>query len=201
MQRLYALLLAGLLLAGSGISGLWASGSQEGMTLRVGTLPNMPAVPLIVAGDQGFFQNEGIAVEIRVYNHRAELLDALEQGQLDGAVLDAVSSVTAVLQDKPLRIVAAVPSYYGLYTAPGSSLDLEGLAAGTELQTGVHRHGSSAYMAAQFFPDRVLPAAGLRSSMCRTQGNDWRCWLMGSWSWRYCRSRWEPLRCRGAAAS
>ncbi|MBN1919704.1 MAG: ABC transporter substrate-binding protein [Anaerolineae bacterium] len=79
----------------SGMLALMLSGctesSSESVTLRVGVLPILDALPLYVAESEGFFAEAGVQVTLIPVASAAERDQLLQAGQLDGVISDLVA--------------------------------------------------------------------------------------------------------------
>jgi NitT/TauT family transport system substrate-binding protein len=75
-------------------------------TLNLGLLPISDVSPVYVGIDQGFFEEEGLKIEITNASGGAALLPAVVAGDLDFAVSNAVSPMIAESQGLDISIVA-----------------------------------------------------------------------------------------------
>jgi NitT/TauT family transport system substrate-binding protein len=75
-----------ILLSGLVLSGLGPAGAAEtkGPAFRFGTIPVLQSLPLFVAAEKGFFKEQGLAVEIVLFNSAMEKDVALSSGQIAG---------------------------------------------------------------------------------------------------------------------
>jgi two-component system, oxyanion-binding sensor len=71
--------------------------SLEKDELRLGVIPLVDAVPLIVARDKGFFARQGLEVEVSVEASWASIRDKVATGLLDGAQMLAPMPLAATL--------------------------------------------------------------------------------------------------------
>ena len=96
--------------------------------LRVGIGPVFDAIPLMLAQDRGYFQQEGVEVELVLFPNPHERDMALQAGHLDGAVNDllTVSFLTAAGFD--FRGTNIAKARFGIVASPQSGITtLEGL--------------------------------------------------------------------------
>lgn len=79
-------LFASLLLIGCG-------GEREPTTLRIAVLPIMDALPMYVAEEQGYFEDENLVVEFIPVTSAAERDQLIQAGQADGMINEILSTL------------------------------------------------------------------------------------------------------------
>jgi NitT/TauT family transport system substrate-binding protein len=146
MKRLLALLPA-LVLAGCGTT------APEPVTLRIGVLPILDALPMYVADSQGYFAEHGVRVEFVPVSAAAERDQLMQAGQIDGMINDLVSTVLYNQEEIQIVIVrfarTATPTFpqYAILAAGDSGIgapsDLVGvpigISEGTVIEYVTHR--------------------------------------------------------------
>jgi len=77
--------------------------------MKIGGLPTLSLAPVVIALARGYFNQEGLLVELVSFNNEAEILTALSAGQIDAAVSVTPSAglVSAVARGVEVRIVAS----------------------------------------------------------------------------------------------
>jgi NitT/TauT family transport system substrate-binding protein len=102
--------------------------------VRFGVLPVVDTLPLIVAKDSGYFNAEGIDLEIISFQSALERDAALQAGKLDGYFGDILNSILLIQSGQKVKIITTVfhthPEHrmFGIVTAPGSGItDIAGL--------------------------------------------------------------------------
>jgi NitT/TauT family transport system substrate-binding protein len=81
-----------LSLAGCAATSGSATGNQEvKSTLNVGLLPGTDAIPFIIAKEKGFFEKQGLEVNIQVFKSAKDRDAAFQSGALDGVNSDEVA--------------------------------------------------------------------------------------------------------------
>ncbi|HBY98236.1 MAG TPA: hypothetical protein DEP84_30540 [Chloroflexi bacterium] len=85
------LLLLAVLLAGC--SGLPSAARPEDKTIKIGLLPITDVIPIYVAQKEGYFQAEGVTVQIVPVSSAAERDTFLQTGQIDALLNDLPSTV------------------------------------------------------------------------------------------------------------
>lgn len=124
-------------------TGLGAAQAQE--TVTVGMANSVNQVPSLVAADQGFFQDEGINVEIMPVRRGTIAIEAIVAGSMQFAEVSTVALFAAVDNGIPLvTIGAGSRGFTGkMIGAPDigdvqSLADLKGKRIGIQVGTGVH---------------------------------------------------------------
>lgn len=80
-----------------------AGGAQPEVTIRVGVLPILDALPMYVAEAQGYFAEEGVAVEFVPVSSAADRDQLMQSSQTDSMINDLVS--TMLYNDEETQIV------------------------------------------------------------------------------------------------
>jgi NitT/TauT family transport system substrate-binding protein len=105
-----ALLALSLALTACGGSGANAEETGGLTKITVGTLPIVTNAPLALGVEKGFFEEEGLDVELTNGQGGASLMPAVINGQYDFAFSNNVSIMTARSQGMPVKVVAAASS-------------------------------------------------------------------------------------------
>ncbi len=129
-------------------------------TLRFGILPVLDTLPLQVAETEGLFDQEGLDVELVVFQSALERDTAMQAGQIDGYFGDLVATLLLIAKGADMRV--ATISYrtrlgqpmFGISSAPDEIVKpLSGLKGATI--------GISATTIIEYLLDRILEAEGL----------------------------------------
>jgi len=134
--------------------------AEEDTTLKVGLLPIMDALPFFVAQQQGYFEGEGINVEMVPVKSAQESNALLQAQEIDGVLTD-LQTVALFNQETPqLKIIAiarrAYPDYphFRIVAAKGFEVngpdDLAGVPVGISKNTII-----------EYLSDRLLAEYGL----------------------------------------
>jgi len=134
----------------------------EDTNLKMGLLPILDVIPFYVAEQSGYFEDEGINVEL-VPVKSAQERDALMQaGEIDGMLNDLISTGLFNRDEAQIKIVATARRAYPespqfrVLAAPGSEIgsvqDLAGVPIGISQNTVI-----------EYITDRLLEAEGLSS--------------------------------------
>lgn len=124
-------------LTGCGVGEGSAIEVLPGDTIKVGIIPTSAAAPMYVAMEQGYFEDEGLKVEVQIAQNAAAVAPSVLNGQLQFGFAAASPFIGAVSKGLPLYAVANSSSNSldgsdetGLMTSPGSGIerprDLEG---------------------------------------------------------------------------
>ncbi len=160
MRRLtltVSILILGLLLAACG------GAAPEPVTLRIGVLPILDALPMYVAEAEGYFEEAGVTVEFVPVSSAAERDQLMQAGQIDGMINDLVSTMLYNKDKVQITVVrfarTATPDYpqFRILAAPGSGVESVEDLVGTEI-------GISEGTVIEYTTDRLLEAEGIDPS-------------------------------------
>jgi len=135
----------------------------ESGKIKLGILPVIDTLPLIVADSEGLFKAEGIDVELVVFNSALEKESALTSGGLDGSFGDLITSLLQVKNgtDTKLVIESSHTSknnrMFALLASPGSGINNLDKIKNEEVAIST---GSII----EFFLDRILVSKGIEPS-------------------------------------
>jgi NitT/TauT family transport system substrate-binding protein len=108
-------------------------GEPEVATINLGLLPLADVAPVHLGIAEGFFEDEGLEVQVQVVQGGAAAIPALVSGDLDITFGNYVSFFLASSQGVDLRIIAeqnrATPGFSSIMTLPDS-----GIASPTDLE-------------------------------------------------------------------
>jgi NitT/TauT family transport system substrate-binding protein len=137
-----------------GEAGSPAPGTGAAAPLRVGIMPDADSIPLMVARDEGFFDREGVKVELIVFSNPQERDAALQAGRLDGSISDLLAAAFFVVGGFDTRITSLTDGRYGIVASPQSQIkslsELRGKRIGLSTNTII-----------QYTVDAQLEAAGV----------------------------------------
>jgi NitT/TauT family transport system substrate-binding protein len=108
----------------------------------------------MVARDEGFFDREGVAVELIVFSNPQERDAAIQAGRLDGAISDLLAAAFFAAGGFDTRVTSLTDGRYGIVASPQSQI--KSLA---ELRG--KRIGLSANTIIQYTVDAQLESAGV----------------------------------------
>lgn len=119
---------------------LTACGSKtEPETLKIGVMSDVGAVPFLIAKEQGFFEEEGLDVELSVFKSAVDRDSALQTGNLEGAMADVLSVIFFNNAGIDMRIVTTANSDYKMVSSPAldnkSFMELDSISVGLSSHT------------------------------------------------------------------
>ena len=103
----------------TGIAGRSAVYAQD---LTIGLMPAMDSVPLLIAQDQGFFEDEGISVDLRIFRNQLYRESALQTNEIDGSISDLINAVYNWRAGIGIRVGSITDGHFALVTAPDSGI-------------------------------------------------------------------------------
>lgn len=69
---------------------------EEDNRIKIGLMPAVDTAPILLAEKNGYFEEEGIKVEIEIYNNAQNRQSALQSYQIDAAMTDFIALATNV---------------------------------------------------------------------------------------------------------
>ena len=112
---------------------------SEETTLRMGIMGSIDAVPLVIANEKGYFKEEGINLDLQIFNAAKDRDAALQAGQLDGVLADEVAISIYQNSGIDMRITGATNGSWTLVAAKDSGIntgeDLKGKKVGISEKT------------------------------------------------------------------
>jgi NitT/TauT family transport system substrate-binding protein len=135
---------------------------KEDTTLKVGLLPIMDALPFFVAQQQGYFEGEGINVEM-VPVKSAQESNALLQAKEIDSVLTDLQSVALFNQETPqLKIVSiarrAYPEYPHFRIVAAKGFEVNGPEDMAGVPVGISKNTIIEYLSDRLLAEYGLPA-------------------------------------------
>ena len=90
--------------------------------LRVGMMPAVNSIPLIVAESEGFFTAEGVSVELEMFHNQLYREAALQTGRIDGTVSDLINTINASIGGFAVRVTTVTDGLFALVAAPRATV-------------------------------------------------------------------------------
>lgn len=118
-------------------------GGKSDREVTLGLLPIEDTLPFWVAARQGYFDQEGVRVNLKPFSSAAERDAALTAGEIDGAVADVVAAALLRTGGVPVGVVSLTLGAEGregriaILSPPGNELTVEGLR-GVEIALSPH---------------------------------------------------------------
>jgi NitT/TauT family transport system substrate-binding protein len=131
-----------------------ASAASSAAPLRVGIMPDVDSIPLMVARDEGLFEAEGVRVELVNFLNPQERDAAIQAGQLDASISDLLAAVFFAAAGFDFKVTSFTDGRYGIIGSPALGIttlqDLRGKRIGLSTNTII-----------QYTVDAQLESAGL----------------------------------------
>jgi NitT/TauT family transport system substrate-binding protein len=80
--------------------------SPAAVTLKLGMLPIVTQAPVFLGQERGYFKDEGLTLDIRMFQGGPEITAAAIGGDIDYGYANSVSPILAFAQGAPVRVVA-----------------------------------------------------------------------------------------------
>jgi NitT/TauT family transport system substrate-binding protein len=140
----------------------------EDKNLKMGLIPVLDVLPFYIAQDKGYFEAEGLKVELAPVKSSQEQNALLQASEIDGTLTDLIS--TALLnRDAPqVKVVAKARKAYRdfphfrILAAPGLTIDSPAEMAGVKV-------GISQNTVIQYLNDRLLTEWGVPADQITTE--------------------------------
>ncbi len=91
--------------------------------LTVGVMGAVPALPIIVAEEKGFFEARGLEVDLQIFKSPMDRDAALQAGELEGIMTDEVAVAMYQNAGMDVKITGHTDGSFTLVTAPESSIN------------------------------------------------------------------------------
>ena len=95
----------------------------ERPSLKVGLISSISALPLLIAEDQGYFEADGVDVDIEYFKSASDRDAALQAGELDGVLCD--ETAIAIYQNADLNMQITGKTDGGFVLMAGGSTGIE----------------------------------------------------------------------------
>jgi NitT/TauT family transport system substrate-binding protein len=122
--------------------------------LRVGIMPDADSLPFMVARDEGFFTDEGVAVELINFSNPQERDAAIQASRLDASISDLLAAAFFTAGGIDMKVTSLTDGRYGIVGSP--QLNIKSLR---DLRN--KRIGLSANTIIQYTVDAQLESAGI----------------------------------------
>lgn len=126
----------------------------EDRNLRIGLMPDIGMLPLLVAEEEGYFADKKLSTEFLVFKSARDRDAALQGGQLNGAMSDLLAAYFFIDSGFKIKAVAITESRFLLLGARNS--EVESAADLNEVEIGI-----SSNTVIEYFVDIVLEEEGV----------------------------------------
>ena len=98
-------------------------------TLTIGVLPAESAIPIILAKEEGFFEKQGLTVELKSFTSPNDRNVAVQAGELDGTISDVMTEATFKQNGIDMTINSDILENFKFLASPHSGItEMKGLA-------------------------------------------------------------------------
>lgn len=92
-------------------------------TIKFGLLPAESAIPIIIAKEKGFYEKEGVKVDLVSFNSPNDRNVAVQAGNIDAIIGDIMTSLTFYEAGLNMKITSDINEDFKLLTSPKSGID------------------------------------------------------------------------------
>jgi len=131
--------------------------AAQGAPLRIGLMPAINSVPLILPDHLGYFERAGLRVELTMFQDQLDRETALKTGRIEGSISDLISAMSARASGLDVRVVSATEGVFALLGAPGGTLrSLDDWKGRPKVRTGLAESSIVTFVA-----EKMLRRAGV----------------------------------------
>lgn len=94
----------------------------SGEVLTIGILPAESAIPMILALEKGFFEEEGLQVAIKAFSSPNDRNVAVQANELDGVIGDVMTAAVFVDKGIPMKITSDISEDFKILSSPNSGI-------------------------------------------------------------------------------
>lgn len=91
-------------------------------TLKIGILPDIDSLPLMLAEDEALYDRFGVDVELVSFSNPQERDAAFQSGRIDAAVSDLLAAAFFIAGGFEVRVTSLTDGRYGLVASPQSGI-------------------------------------------------------------------------------
>jgi NitT/TauT family transport system substrate-binding protein len=106
-----------------------ASNTPTGEEFKIGILPAESAIPIILAVEKGFFEEEGVNVSIQSFSSPGDRNVAVQAKELDATIADVMTVATFRENGINMKITSDISEDFKILSSPASGItDMKGLS-------------------------------------------------------------------------
>lgn len=113
--------------------------SNEKPELSFGIMPDVDSIPILIAKQQGYFEDEGLNIDIETFRSAMDRDSALQSGNIDGCISDALAAVFAASGGFDVKITSLTNGSYKLLAGKNKGInginDIKGKSVGLSRNT------------------------------------------------------------------
>lgn len=99
------------------------SENADQTTLRVGVMGSIDVIPMVIANEKGLFEEEGVNVDLQIFQSAKDRDAALQAGELDGVLADEVAISIYQNSGIDMKITGATNGYWTLVAGKDSGIN------------------------------------------------------------------------------
>jgi NitT/TauT family transport system substrate-binding protein len=119
---------------------------EEVKSLKIGLMPAVDIAPIMLAQKNGYFEEEGLDVDLEIYTSAQNRQTALQTNEIDGAMTDIVALITNNAEGFGLKGVVSTDGMFPLLVNPEHKDD-------KDIKVGMMEISVSNYLVEQYLKD------------------------------------------------
>lgn len=148
MKKLLSLIITFLL-----VFGMTGCQKKTSDVIVIGILPDTGAIPFIIAYENGFFSQQGLNVELKLFYSAVDRDTALQTKAIDGAMTDTMALLFFSQTDLNLKALFNTTSFYYLVTgSAGLNEGKVGISKGTVIEYALDKFSKDRNLEKIFIP-------------------------------------------------
>ncbi|MFP4365077.1 MAG: ABC transporter substrate-binding protein [Spirochaetia bacterium] len=113
-------------------------GNGERTSLRIGLMPAVNSIPLLIAESEGYFEEAGLDVELIMFRSQQYRETALQTNDIDGTISDLINLISAVNNGFGVKAVCSTEGRFHLLTSRQSEIeDIQDWQNAAPVRTGL----------------------------------------------------------------
>ncbi|WP_432408460.1 ABC transporter substrate-binding protein [Wukongibacter sp. M2B1] len=133
---------------------------QQLQSLTIGVMPDVDSIPLIIAKHNGYFEEEGLDIEIQYFKSAVDRDTALQTGNIDGAISDILAVVFLNDNGFNVKITSKTNGSFKLIAAKNSNIS--SLKDGTGGSIGISKNTIIEYLTDRIMDDSNIDASSYK---------------------------------------
>ncbi|MER2059722.1 MAG: ABC transporter substrate-binding protein, partial [Niallia sp.] len=98
------------------------SDKPSGEELAIGILPAESAIPIILAKENGYFDEEGVNVSIKAFSAPTDRNVAIQANELDGTIADVMTAAAFMENGIKMKITSDISEDFKILSSPNSGI-------------------------------------------------------------------------------
>lgn len=123
MKRFLCIILSAIMLLTTTACAGTKSSKKELKELTIGVLPDLDSIPLIIAEQNGYFEESGAKIKIETFKSAKDRDSALQSGNLDGAISDMLAAAFAAEGGFDVKMTSKTDGSYKLLVNADKGID------------------------------------------------------------------------------